>query len=37
MLEYDSQPPFDTGSTNKAPVPLLEEFNLMIEEFAKKD
>ncbi|KFN01190.1 DJ-1/PfpI family protein [Bacillus clarus] len=37
MLEYDPQPPFDTGSPKKAPAPLLKELSLMLEEFVKKD
>ncbi|TKI76373.1 DJ-1/PfpI family protein, partial [Bacillus mycoides] len=29
--------PFDTGSPKKAPASLLEELNLMLEEFVKRD
>lgn len=36
MLEYDPQPPFDTGSPKKASASLLEELNLMLEDFHNK-
>lgn len=36
MLEYDPQPPFDTGSPKKAHASLLEDLNLMIESLNNK-
>ncbi|GGB69471.1 DJ-1/PfpI family protein [Fictibacillus barbaricus] len=37
ILEYDPQPPFDTGSPKKAPAPLVEHLRGVIEELAKQD
>lgn len=36
MVEYDPQPPFDTGSPKKAHASLLEDLNLMIESLNNK-
>lgn len=37
ILEYDPQPPFNTGSPKKAPAQLLEQLGGMLEEIAKQD
>ncbi len=37
VLEYDPQPPFDTGSPKKAPAPLVEKLSGMLEELARQD
>ncbi|WP_232699216.1 DJ-1/PfpI family protein [Brevibacillus daliensis] len=37
ILEYDPQPPFDTGSINKAPAPLIEELKGLFERISKND
>lgn len=37
ILEYDPQPPFDTGSPKKAPVLLVEQIRGMLQEFAKRE
>lgn len=37
ILEYDPQPPFDTGSPKKAPAILVEQIRGMLQEFAKQE
>ncbi|MCP3795846.1 MULTISPECIES: DJ-1/PfpI family protein [Paenibacillus] len=37
ILEYDPQPPFDTGSPKKAPAKLVEQIRGMLQEFAKQE
>lgn len=37
ILEYDPQPPFDTGSTKKAPAALVEPIRRMLQEFSKRE
>ncbi|MGG1659183.1 DJ-1/PfpI family protein [Brevibacillus sp. NRS-1366] len=37
ILEYDPQPPFDTGSPKKAPAPMVEQLRGMIQELSKKE
>ncbi|MEB4780966.1 DJ-1/PfpI family protein [Paenibacillus jamilae] len=37
ILEYDPQPPFDTGSPQKAPAILVEQIRGMLQEFAKRE
>ncbi|SMF87826.1 Transcriptional regulator containing an amidase domain and an AraC-type DNA-binding HTH domain [Paenibacillus uliginis N3/975] len=37
ILEYDPQPPFDTGSTKKAPASLVEPIRGMLQEFSKRE
>ncbi len=37
ILEYDPQPPFDSGSPKKAPTVLVEEIRGMLQEFAKRE
>ncbi|PSJ68675.1 hypothetical protein C7J99_15655 [Brevibacillus brevis] len=36
ILEYDPQPPFDSGSPKKAPALLVEQIRGMLQEFAKR-
>lgn len=37
ILEYDPQPPFDTGSVQKAPQPLVEDIKKMLHAFSERD
>lgn len=37
ILEYDPQPPFDTGSVQKAPQPLVEDIKKMLHVFSEKE
>lgn len=37
ILEYDPQPPFDTGSVQKAPKPLVEDIKKMLQAFSEKE
>ncbi|MCP1311589.1 DJ-1/PfpI family protein [Paenibacillus tyrfis] len=37
ILEYDPQPPFDTGSLKKAPAPLIEQIRGVLEELSEQD
>lgn len=37
ILEYDPQPPFDTGSVQKAPQPLVEDIKKMLQAFSEKE
>ncbi|MBJ6361404.1 DJ-1/PfpI family protein [Paenibacillus sp. GCM10012307] len=37
ILEYDPQPPFDSGSPKKAPAALVEQIGGMIQELAKQE
>ncbi|MNH34101.1 hypothetical protein D3C79_946730 [compost metagenome] len=37
ILEYDPQPPFDTGSVRKAPLPLVRDIKKMLQEFSEKE
>ncbi|MEY9978204.1 DJ-1/PfpI family protein [Lysinibacillus sp. RC79] len=37
ILEYDPQPPFDTGSIKKAPAPLVEKMKKALQEISNKD
>lgn len=37
ILEYDPQPPFDSGSPKKAPALLVEQIRGMLQEFAKRE
>ncbi len=37
ILEYDPQPPFDTGSVQKAPQPLVEDIKIMLHAFSERD
>ncbi|MCE5168241.1 DJ-1/PfpI family protein [Paenibacillus profundus] len=37
ILEYDPKPPFDTGSTKKAPAPLVEQISGMLQELSKQE
>ncbi|GMX67311.1 hypothetical protein Elgi_65840 [Paenibacillus elgii] len=36
ILEYDPQPPFDTGSLKKAPAPLIERVREVLQELSKQ-
>lgn len=36
ILEYDPQPPFDTGSVQKAPKPLVEDIKKCFRHFQRK-
>jgi len=37
ILEYDPQPPFNTGSVQKAPQPLVEDIKKMLHAFSEKE
>jgi len=37
ILEYDPQPPFDTGSIKKAPAPLIENIKRLLQELSEKE
>lgn len=37
ILEYDPQPPFDTGSIKKAPAPLIENIKTLLQELSEKE
>lgn len=37
VLEYDPQPPFDTGSPKKAPAVLVEQIRGLLQEFANRE
>ncbi|QGG53814.1 DJ-1/PfpI family protein [Lysinibacillus pakistanensis] len=37
ILEYDPQPPFDTGSIKKAPAPLIENIKMLLQELSEKE
>lgn len=37
ILEHDPQPPFDTGSVQKAPKPLVEDIKKMLQAFSEKE
>lgn len=37
ILEYDPQPPFDTGSPKKAPAPMVEQIRGMLQAFAQQE
>ena len=37
ILEYDPQPPFDTGSIKKAPAPLIENIKKLLHELSEKE
>ncbi|MGG4147612.1 DJ-1/PfpI family protein, partial [Paenibacillus algorifonticola] len=37
ILEYDPQPPFDTGSPKKAPAVLVAQIKGMLQEFAERE
>lgn len=37
VLEYDPQPPFDTGSIKKAPAPLMENIKMLLQELSEKE
>ncbi|MCG7409360.1 DJ-1/PfpI family protein [Paenibacillus sp. ACRRX] len=37
ILEYDPQPPFDAGSTKKAPAPLVEQIGGLLQEFSERE
>ncbi|MET4562855.1 putative intracellular protease/amidase [Lysinibacillus parviboronicapiens] len=37
LLEYDPMPPFDAGSPQKAPAPMVEQVKVMLKELAKQE
>ncbi|MEV2770531.1 DJ-1/PfpI family protein, partial [Paenibacillus larvae] len=37
ILEYDPMPPFDSGSPEKVPTPLIEQLKVAIQEVKKQE